>query len=309
MTRQEASYTGFTAGICTTGPSDSVVRLVPSLIAEAEANRVRLLRLVVVASECPESVGSALRELEARDSRVRVLIEEERRGKADAVNKILTRARGEFVVMANADASPEPGAMARLLSIIRADPHIGAVSATPVVEHGKGVSSLLVDMIWNTHNESSRLLNHMGLSNHASEELVAFRLSAIGMLPNGLVNDGAYLAQTARRKGYSVKFTDSAKVHIETPSRVSDLIAQRRRVLFGHVQVWRKAGSPPKTIESLVLLSPKVGVRLVVRILAKNPRFLLALPIAFVTEISAALLSISDCMISTKKHAIWRRFS
>ena len=298
-----------TVGVCATGPSRDVARLVDSLLVESDLPGVGLKRLVVVASDCPQPVVEALRRREAADGRVEVVAESVRQGKADAVNKILTRARGRYVIMVNADAEPEPGAITRLLSAMSSDPHIGAISAKPIVEPRRGVSSMLVDMIWSTHNESSRLLNHMNLSNHASEELVAFRTSAIGMLPRGLVNDGAFLAQTARRKGYSVRFSESARVRIETPAKVSDLVAQRRRILFGHAEVWRKAGSPPKTIESLLLFSPSIGLRLLVRVFARNPRFLPILPIAFVTELSAILLSIRDTLTSTKKHAVWRRFA
>lgn len=297
----------FTVGVCTTGPSEGIVELVASVLAESDAHGPTLRKVVVVASECPETVTSELRKLQVSDGRVLILAEAVRSGKADAVNKVLVRAGGSFVVMVNGDAVPEPGAMHRLLSAIASDPNIGTISARPVIQARKGLLSLLVNMIWSTHNESSRLLNHMNLSNHASEELVVLRRSAIGMLPFGLVNDGAFLALAARRRGYSVRFSESAMVHIKTPARVSDLIAQRRRILFGHAQAWRKAGSPPKTIESLLLLSPSIGLGLVVHILARNPRFLLIVPVAFVTEVSAALLSIQDCIFSTKRHAIWRR--
>ncbi len=309
MTPSGAAPAGFTVGICATGPSMDVVTLVDSVIEESDERGLPLKSVVVVASECPEKVTSVLRDAETLDPRVHVLVEEVRHGKAEAVNKILSEASGQFLVMVNADATPEPESIPALLSSISSDAGVGAFSAMPVVETKSGVSSMLVDMMWRTHSESSRLLNHMNISNHASEELVVFRLSAIGMLPEETVNDGAFLASTVRRKGYSVRVSESAKVHIETPSRVSDLIAQRRRILFGHAQVWRKAGSPPKTIESLLLLSPSIGFRLFVRVVAGNPRFLLILPLAFVTEVSAGLLSIVDSIRSTKKHVVWRRFT
>ncbi len=309
MTNLDAGPAGYTVGICATGPSRNVVGLVNSVLGESRTSPLPLEQVIVVASDCPDSVTSGLMAVASVDPRVEVLLEDVRHGKAEAVNRILSGAQGQFVVMVNADARPEPGAISRLLSSISTEDAIGAVSAMPVVDEGEGVTSMLVDMIWRTHNESSRLLNHMNISNHASEELVVFRASAIGMLPAGLVNDGAYLASTVKRRGYSVRFSEAAKVGIETPSRVSDLIAQRRRILFGHAQVWRKAGAPPKTIESLLLLSPSIGFRLSVRIVSQSPRYLMILPLAFVTEVSAALLSIWDTLGSTKKHVVWRRFT
>lgn len=278
-----------------------------SVLSESDKSGFTLRRLIVVASECPGRITSELQEIQEGEPRLCTLVEGKRRGKADATNKILSASRGTFVVMVNADAVPEPGSIQMLLSIAESDDRVGAVSAMPVVEPSRGLSSAVVGLLWDTHNANYSLLNHLGLSNHASEELVVFRRSAIGLLPRGLVNDGAFLASVVRRRGYTVRFSESAKVHIETPERIPGLIAQRRRILYGHAQVWRKVGSPPKTIESLLLFSPSLGFRILVRVMARRPRSLVILPLLVVTEVFAALLSIFDSLGSTGKHSVWRR--
>ncbi len=266
-------------------------------------------KLVIVASDCPTETVSALRGLQERDRRVELLIEDRRYGKADAINKIIDRTDTPLVIFANSDARPEAGAIQSLLSTAYSDRRIGAASAVPIPEQHEGVVSLLVNFMWTAHNMCSISLNHMNISNHSCDEMVLFRLDAVSRLPRGLVNDGAFLAVTARLKGYAVKVSPRAKVHIRTPKRISEVILQRRRILFGHAQVWREVGTPPKTIESLLLFSPSVGLRILVQVLAQRPRLLCILPLAFVTEVSAALLSIYDRIRSTKKHAVWRRFT
>jgi len=306
---EDALSGGFTIGVCTTGASLGVIRLVKSLLDEGQLAPVELRRLIVVASDCPNEVVSDLQRIQELDNRVDLVVEDARHGKAEAINKILARADGRFVTLVNSDAIPEPGAIARLLAMAYADNRIGAISAMPVTQRRRGLTSLLTDFMWSTHNECSLALNHMNLSNHSSDELVVFRPAAIDRLPQNLVNDGAFLAATARRRGYSVRFCPSARVKIETPRRMSDLISQRRRILFGHAQVWRKTGAPPKTIESLLLFSTPTGLKLLVRTLVRHPRFLLALPLAAVSELSASLLSIADTLLSSKRHAVWRRFT
>ncbi len=299
----------FTAGICATGDFGNLRALSESVLAEGVDPRFILKKLVIVASQCPAPVVSELRDLQAGDARVHLVWEEVRRGKAEAVNKILGTAEGEFVVLLNSDASFDPGAIAELLATASSDPTVGAVSAMPLIRKRGGLGPTLVDLMWTTHNECSLALNHMNLSNHACDELVVFRLKAISRLPEGLVNDGAFLAGTARRKGYSIKLSQGTRVHITTPVRVPDLISQRRRILFGHAQVWRKVGNPPKTIESLLVLSPMIGLRLLAATVARNPRFVLMLPVAVVTEFLAATGAIWDTFRSTGRHAVWRRFS
>jgi cellulose synthase/poly-beta-1,6-N-acetylglucosamine synthase-like glycosyltransferase len=300
---------GFTVGICATGSPSNLGSLVQETISESDMARLNLRKVVVVASGCRAPVVAEVRQISERDPRVQVVAEEQRHGKADAINKIQALAEGDILVLLNSDARPERGAISRLLLEAQSDPSAGAVSAMPVTKENGDLTSILTDLMWTTHNECSVALNHMGLSNHSCDELVAFRTSAIASLPEGLVNDGAFLAATVRRKGYSVRVCQPARVEIETPTRVQDVIRQRRRILFGHAQVWRKIGSPPRTIESLLFISPATSVRLLVSTLAKSPRFLVVAPIALLTELAATLLSINDAVRSSGMHAVWRRFS
>jgi len=267
-----------------------------------------LQKIVIVASDCSSETISALDRLQREDGRMELVVEQKRQGKAEAVNKILARTKTPLVLFTNSDSRPQPGAIAKLLSSMESDRRIGAVSAVPEPEAGRGPIPLLLDFMWSAHNRCSIALNHMDISNHSCDELVMFRTRAITFLPPRTVNDGAFFAATARLRGFSIKVSTAAKVKIRTPTRISDVILQRRRILFGHAQVWRQIGTPPKTIESLLFLSPPIGIRLLVSTLANRPRSFVILPVAFVSEMLAGLLSVYDVLRSSKAHTIWRRF-
>jgi cellulose synthase/poly-beta-1,6-N-acetylglucosamine synthase-like glycosyltransferase len=266
-------------------------------------------KLVIVASACPDRTNSELRHLERRDSRVQVILEDKRYGKAEAINRVLEVSNAPIVILVNSDARPSKGAIPALITDILSDPSIGAVSAVPEPDKRGGPVSLLLNFMWEAHNGCSLTLNHMNISNHSCDELVAFRSNAIARLPKNLVNDGAFMAGVAKQKGYSIRVSPGATVHIQTPSRITDVISQRRRILFGHAQVWRLVGSPPRTIETLLFTSPGKGMRLLVMTLASKPRYLMALPIAIVSELSATVLSILDSTRSSRAHAIWKRIT
>lgn len=285
-----------------------IAQLVTSLLDEADELQTRLQRLVIVASECPAGTLSCLRELQEEDSRIDLLVEGRRQGKAEAINKILALTKSPLVLFVNSDARPQPGALKRLLYSMDSDHGIGAVAAVPKLDAGTGLMSLLLNLMWSAHNNCSVTLNHMNVSNHSCDEMVMFRTSAISLLPRETVNDGAFLAATARLRGFSIKVSTEARVWVTTPKRIDDLIMQRRRILFGHAQVWHQVGTPPRTIESLLFLSPITGARLLVTTLALRPRLLLAVPVALVSEMAATVLSILDTTRSSKAHAIWRRF-
>lgn len=299
----------FSVGVCAADRMDDPVGFIRSILKESAHSPAVMRELVVVASGVQGPTLSRLEQASELDERVKLLVESKRRGKAEAINRILSSVSGEYIVFVNADATPEPGAMASLLGLVSSSPTNGAVSALPVPEASGGVASLLTRFMWSAHNECSIYLNHLGVANHSSDELVVFRASATTPLPAGLVNDGAYMAGVAKRRGYKVKVCPSAKVRVRTPSRLVDVILQRRRILFGHAQVWRKIGAPPMTIESMLVLSPLASIHILARSLSKDSRFLLVLPLAGVGEAFAAALSFVDTLRSTTAHVVWRRFA
>jgi len=162
--------------------------------------------------------------------------------------------------------------------------------------------------MWSAHNLVALHLNHAGLSNHSSDELMLVRRGVFSKLPSQLVNDGAYIGGLAKARGFVVKVSADAKVSIAVPKRVDDLISQRRRIIYGHIQVWKKLRNPPRTMESLLFTRPYLSVRLLVSLLARNPRSIIVLPVVATSEIISAFFAIVDWIQSTEKHAVWRRF-
>ncbi|MDA4121277.1 MAG: glycosyltransferase family 2 protein, partial [Thaumarchaeota archaeon] len=181
------AHPGITVGICATGAPSHMGELLERVISETDLTPLKLRKVIVVASGCAEHVISELRQTRERDARVQLVIEDRRLGKADAINKIQANAEGHLLVMVNSDASPEPGAISKLLSAIENDRTVGAVSAVPVTKTRGNMTSLLVDFMWSAHNDCSLALNHMNVSNHSCDELVVFRVSALSPLPQDLV--------------------------------------------------------------------------------------------------------------------------
>src|SRR5207244_12158435 len=105
----------------------------------------------------------------------------------------------------------------------------------------------------------------------ACDDLLVVRQSLITKVPANVVNDGAYIGGLVHAQGYLVKFSTTARVKIRVATRLSDLIRQRQRVIFGHVQVWRKLGHPPMPIESMLFMKPFFSVRTLVRLLSGRP--------------------------------------
>jgi cellulose synthase/poly-beta-1,6-N-acetylglucosamine synthase-like glycosyltransferase len=291
------------------GESSAVPSLIASLASEVTPPCFELQKVIVVASGCVEDTLRRVMELAKSDPRILLMVEPKRTGKIAALNKIIRCFQGEFLVLVNSDAIPMRGSISRLLQAVAADARIGAASGCPTFNPKGDLTSKVLDLMWTSHNVSSRELNHMRQSNHSSDELIAIRSSALSQLPDGVINDGAYMGGHAFSSGYRLVFCEDARVMIDVPSRLYDLIQQRRRILFGHRQVTIRLGRMPRTIESLMVTSPLLGVRLLSKCLCSKPELIVTLPFALVTETLAMMLSIFDRISNSDRHLVWRRYN
>lgn len=298
-----------TIGICATGTAENLPVLLDIITKETEAN-FAIKKIVIVASGCHRRSISYVRRIANSDNRVILLEENRRYGKAEAINKIIELREGNFLLFINSDALPKSDAIEALVSHIVTNPYFGIVSARPVIEDGKKISVIrpLEELLWAVHNESSLQLNHLGLSNHANDEMMIVRSDLLETLPDGLVNDGAFIASKIQSTGHYVGFSNDAGVKISVPTRYSDFVAQRRRILFGHFQVWKLLGRTPITVESMFFFSPKLSFSIIAKTLARNPRLIFALPLTAFTECISTVLALADFSRSSKRHGVWARY-
>jgi cellulose synthase/poly-beta-1,6-N-acetylglucosamine synthase-like glycosyltransferase len=304
--QRQAHARGFTIGICASDSARRLPDIVSFLRAESYGEEFALRKIAIVASGCPESVLASVRSEARSDSRIFLMTEPERRGKAEAINRIIEDSSGEYLVMLNADAFPAKGSIRTLLEVA-SGPSVGAVSARPVFDEGNGLLGSALALMWSAHSLMSLRLNHAGISNHACDELIVVRRSLLTRLPPDLVNDGAYIGGLVRAQGLNVRFSPEAEVIISVPIKPMDLIRQRRRITFGHVQVWKKLGRPPRTIETMLFTDPLMSLRTIIKVLSGRPRLILGFPLVLVGESLAIVMGLIDANRSTDRHTVWRR--
>jgi len=297
----------FTVGICATGQPRTLQPLLATVLASEMPGFV-LKRVVLVASACSEATLREARRMAAQDRRVTIFEHERRTGKADAVNEVIRETEGDFLVYVNADAMISPESIPSLLKGIERDEGTGFMSGRPIFGKPRGLVSYVLDVMWTSYNLLSSDPKQSQQSNHGTDELMVIRSELLPELPPGLVNDGAYIAGTIRERGYRVGVEADAVVQVDVPNRMVDVIRQRRRILFGHIQVKRLVGKVPRTVETMMFFSPRASAKIVVRMLAKRPKLALVLPIAATGELIALSGALWDTVNSSKSHAVWKRY-
>jgi len=244
----------------------------------------------------------------ARDPRMTLIEHERRTGKADAINEVFRETEGDFLVYVNADAMVGADSIPALLKSIEKDERAGFVSGRPVFARPKGLVSDVLDVMWTSFDFLSSDPSQYRQSNPGTYEFMVIRGELLSELPLGVVNDGAYIAGRIREKGFRIGFEPEAVVQIDVPRRMIDLIRQRRRILFGHIQVKRLVGKAPRTVETMMFFSPSVSVKIVVRMLADRPRRVIVLPVAAMGELMALAGALWDTFVSNAGHAVWKRY-
>ena len=298
----------FSIGICAADRAANLSNLLTAIMREQFPEGYTLKKIILVASGCDPNALTFARELAEEDERFKIIEEPERRGKSEAINKIIDAFEGSFLVLVNSDAFPEPGAIFKLLRAIGEDASAGVISASPAVASKDGITHGVVRLMWAAHNQCLEELTPGDRNNHCCDELLVIRSEALQSLPADTINDGAFMAVSSTRAGFSVKFCESAKVNIDVPQRMVDVIEQRRRILFGHRQIWESVGQPPKTLESMLTTNPLLSISILIKTLARSPELIVALPVAIVSEVISTYLSFLDTLTSTKRHKLWTRF-
>jgi len=222
-------------GICAYNEENNIGNLLLNL--GEEQNLPRNCKILVVCSGCTDKTPLKVKEFGKQDERIEAVIEESRKGKANALNSLFKIAKesSDVLVLVNADALPKRGSLTKLLSKLE-NSEAGAVFAQPVpYKASRGICNGIVNVIWRLHHVIS-----LRQEPKLSAELCAIRASCLQEIPDNVATDEPYVQLAIREQGYDIVYVPEALVYIRCPSNVIDLLKQRRRILFGHTQL-RKA--------------------------------------------------------------------
>ena len=295
-------------GVCAYNEEANIERLLRNLLYEQ--NLPFNFEIIVVCSGCTDRTPEIVRNFCSKDPRVRLIMEPERTGKASAVNKILGAYKGNYLFLVPADVLPGKGSLEKLLDGFQ-DPKVGVVGGKPVlVNEEAGVHGVeaMAYLMWRIHNQTMRLLNDEGVLTHASGELFCIRRGVITEIPATVINDDAYIALKANHTGYLVRFDPNARVRIKAPSSFSDLIKQRKRIVYGHYQIKRLLGGFPRTIESMAFYDPKRVIRILTEIIRRHPEEIHKLVAAIIFEGMVNLSALVD-LTRGKSYVPWKRIA
>jgi biofilm PGA synthesis N-glycosyltransferase PgaC len=289
-----------TVGICAYNEEDNISELLSNILHEQGLPEKS--EVLVVCSGCSDKTVDMVQQWSRTDERVKLHVEAERRGKASAINYVLINASGDVIIFVSADTLPSQECLNRLTSKLETS-NVGIACGHPVpTNRSDSLVGRLVQLLWSFHSKVFAQLNDAGLARHATE-VFCIRKGIVDGIPAETVNDDAYIAITAKRKGWLVKYVPESRVLIRGPETFPEYFNQRRRILWGHYQTKKLTGESPQHLTYLLPLYP-------VRVL----RFFLSLcsaynPLVVLAFLSTELLVNASVMMDVlrgKSHSTWR---
>ena len=134
-------------------------------------------------------------------------------------------AKGDILVLVNADNNLSEGALEKLVSHFN-DPKVGVVGGRPMPVNRKDtIAGFAVHMLWDMHHRLSLLYPKVG-------EVIAFRNVHI-QIPTGMQSDEDLVRMDLEKRGYRTEYEPEALVINKGPDTVRDYWKQRTRVNIG----------------------------------------------------------------------------
>ncbi|HEU0002837.1 MAG TPA: glycosyltransferase [Ktedonobacteraceae bacterium] len=198
-------------------------------VLEQESLRTRVAEVIVVASGCTDKTVTIVREIMQSDTRVQLIVQEQREGKASAINLFLRRASSPVLALVGADIIPEKDALERLCARFE-DETVGMVGARPVpVNDQDTFTGHAAHLLWRLHDTLARRSPKLG-------EVVAFR-NVVSSIPTDTAVDELSLQAIIARRGLRMVYVPEAVVYNKGPMTIRDFLKQRRRIYAGHLRI------------------------------------------------------------------------
>lgn len=196
-----------------------------------------ILEILVVSSASADGTDASVEEVAAVHPRLRLIREQERRGKASAINRYLAERHphAEVCILASADLLPDLESVEKL-TIPFADPCIGMAGGRPMPVNDRGhFLGYVVHLQWRLHHLIS-------LSQPKCGEMVAIRSDLTDRIPEESPVDEASLEAIAIARGFHLCYAPKATFKNRGPETVREFVAQRRRIASGHQWLKRTSG-------------------------------------------------------------------
>jgi cellulose synthase/poly-beta-1,6-N-acetylglucosamine synthase-like glycosyltransferase len=193
------------------------------------------LEIIVVTDGSDDATPDIIRNYE--DKGVILLHDPRRGGKSAAINRAAGEATGEILVFSDANAFYREDVLRKLVRNFH-DPSVGCVSGKKTVETRAETVGESESTYWKYESFIKTHESRLGTTTAVVGEMIAFRKEIFAPIPDGIINDDAYLAMYTMRRGFRVIYEPEAVCWETSAQSMHDEVIRRRRINTGRFQLF-----------------------------------------------------------------------
>jgi len=201
-----------------------------------------LCEIIISDDSTDETPNIVKKFIENNSEKIVFLHNDSRRGAASAWNNIIQNAKGEIIVLYDADVIPNPDCMSELVNKINNNIGICASNTKPIEDSGIPAKGTIFISDWLASIRKKQLSEYTvmgrGLSIRAD---IAKKIT----IPENLIAIDLYLQSQVTNMGYEVVFSPEAVVMFKPAKTFVDFCSQVLRAIKGHNQI-KKLGYEAK---------------------------------------------------------------
>ncbi len=224
-----------------------------------------------------EAVQDFIAERANRAPGLELLRERERRGKASAINLGKEHARGEIVLVTDANSVFDQNVLREMMPHFQ-DPKIGAVGGRYLVSNPENVYTTSESFYWDLEYIMRRGEAALDSACLFHGEINAWRKDLIPEADTGIISEDLDMAIRIRRQGYKIEYEPEAKVYEPTAETARGQIVRRKKVSTGTILcIFKHLGYfiLPRDLYSFLIFPSHKGLTML------SPFLLLAIPVLY----------------------------
>lgn len=278
-------------GVCAYNEERNIRQSLASISSQTLGNFI-LKEIIVVSSGSTDLTDAIVRDYASRDPGVRLVVQERREGKSSAVNLFMKEAKGDVLVLVNADNQLTDMALSRLLAPL-SNGRVGIVGGHPVpINTDRTIVGFAVRMLWDMHHRLSLVSPKTG-------ELIAFRNLGV-RIPPGTNTDEDWIRMEIERRGYVTAYAPDAVVLNKGPESIREFMIQRTRVDIGEKCMKKRYGFTVPTWQIRSLMPAIQGL------LKDNRRELSKVLGAVILELMARVYATAYVSMDKPDQYVWK---
>jgi len=190
-------------GIMAHNEEANIKALLQSIFSQA-LSACEITEIIVVSSGSSDNTEVIVGQFLKIDSRIKLIIQQKRLGKASAINLFLSNAKNNIAVLVNSDTVLDEHAIELLIRAF-ANHQVGAAGGHPVpINSADTFTGYCSRLLWNLHHRISLKVPKIG-------ELAAIRKDIINTIPEETAVDEVCLEAIAKKKGYELTYVPGPK--------------------------------------------------------------------------------------------------